>query len=92
MKIEFEFTSSTDGKLTIDGKALDVSIRPGGVNLKGLSEVERTRTLGGIVAGELFVSLARVMQAWAATNEIDYEAGMWTPLSEAAAFAAANQL
>lgn len=91
MKIEFEFNSSYKGKLTIDGKEMEIAMYPGLTRLTGLTDEERENTLGGIVAMELYSKLADSMQAWAEADEIDCDVGMWTELSESAAYAAGRR-
>ena len=87
MEIKFEFESSYKGKLTIDGKEMEVSYKQGVIQLNDITEQERLNTVGGIVADEFFSKFFDVMQAWAIADEHQPNCGLWGALPDEVASA-----
>ena len=66
MKIEIEFNSTIEAKVTIDGKPLKFGVREGclGGYHGTMTKLEQDQTIGGIIARKLSSPLVDILQNW----------------------------
>jgi hypothetical protein len=70
MKIEIEFNSSYEAKITCDGKEMTYGLIRGGVwQLRGITNDESENTVGGMVVGKLTENMINILQAWLPNEE-----------------------
>lgn len=92
MKIQIEFNSTLEAKLTIDGKKMKVVSRPGSVRLEGIKGPMLEDTLGGVIASHLFDTVSNIQQAWASAEEECPDLKTWEVITEEAIEAAEERL